>query len=234
VSSAAAEGEATLVGKVTPVAATVVRPLTITPEPGEVVADGDVNTEDAGLGVDTATGLAVVTDPDVSVVVEPSTELELPLLSTPVVVVEELAEVTADEESVEVEELLLTVDEESVEVEESLLIVDEGSVEVEELLDVVFDEEPLVGSSSSSVHSFTSWTAGLPSSSVIGVRVTVQVSIIGPAVVFVVCTVCTVVESEARRKIGAAFIELRRVEMKQKKSKKAEANRIILSTASCY
>lgn len=71
----------------------------------------------------------------------------------------------------------------------------------------------------------------MPLLSVIGVRVTTQVSVIGPAEVIVLCTVVTVVESEARRNIGAAFVEVRRVEMKQKNSKKAKADRIILSIA---
>lgn len=63
---------------------------------------------------------------------------------------------------------------------------------------------------------------------------TTQVSVIGPAGVIVLCTVVTVVASEARRNIGAAFVEVRRVEMKQKNSKKAKVDRIMLSIANYY
>jgi len=52
---------------------------------------------------------------------------------------------------------------------------------------------PAPGLVKASVHSLTSSTAGLPSLSTMGVRVITHVSTIGPAMVWVVCIVCTLV-----------------------------------------
>lgn len=118
-------------------------------------------------------------------------------------------------------ELVVVADPESaVEVSE----VEPESAELE-------DDEPSLELSSAvsmlNLHVLTSWTAGSPLLSVIGVKVITQVSVIGPTEVIVLDTVVTVVES-ARAAIGKAWTALlKRPTSKKRQVKKREIVNII-------
>jgi len=101
-------------------------------------------------------------------------------------------------------------------------------IEDEEPLD-----DPLFVESTANLHRRTSSTAGLPSLSVIGVKVMTQVSVIGPTGVMVLCIVVTVVES-ARLLIGTACTAPKKLERQESRTREARNNgRVMVNIASC-
>lgn len=116
----------------------------------------------------------------------------------------------------------------------------DATVDVDELesVEVVEDEEPfeepLFVESTVNLHRRTSSTAGWPFLSVMGVKVTTHVSVIGPTGVMVLCTVVTVVAS-ARLSIGTAWTILKKLERQESRKRQARNNgRFMVNIASCY
>jgi len=147
-------------------AATVDKPLTLTPSPPEAAV------EEADVSVN---GVSVEDDP-VSVEDDPESVEDDP------------ESVEDDPESVEDDpESDMSVDED----ESAVVVVVEE--ELEEPDDPLLDEEPLFSLLIINSHFSTSWTAGSPLSLVMGVSVMTQVLVIVPAAVLVVDSVCRVV-----------------------------------------
>lgn len=200
--SAAAVPDAVTVG-LNEAAATVVSPLTMTPGPAVLVVVADevvVETEGEAAGV-----LVVLADVDAGTVVKPLTDIA----PFPATVVEEVAVV-----------------------EDNVVVVELDEVVDDEVLEDSLDEEvplpaELLVVSTVSLQRRTSSTAGWPLLSVIGVNVITHVSVMGPTGVMVLCTVVTVVESDARTRIGAAYTKVKKQE--RSKSRAMVVGRIIVS-----
>jgi len=154
-------------------AATVDKPLTLTPSPPEAAV------EEADVSVN---GVSVEDDP-VSVEDDPES-----VEDDPESVEDDPESVEDDPESVEDDpESDMSVDED----ESAVVVVVEE--ELEEPDDPLLDEEPLFSLLIINSHFSTSWTAGSPLSLVMGVSVMTQVLVIVPAAVLVVDSVCRVV-----------------------------------------